>query len=167
MVPPGSGSAVDYPPHAVIERMRVNNTVQRASAHQTPDSVRPAPEDEARTIVQSRVLVSSGAVVSDLVNACFDTAADVSLIDINLARQLASSNNKLAVTPTAFAATAAVGGTSKPTNVSRITGLSFIDLHGNTRDVGVAYAIDLSHCSFDLLLGTPFPQGTRRCDQFP
>ena len=63
MVPPGSSSALDYPPHVVIERMRVNNTVQRASAHQMPDSVRPAPEDEARSIVQSRLLVSSGAVV--------------------------------------------------------------------------------------------------------
>ena len=51
------------PTHVVIERMRVNNTVQRASAHQMPDSVRPAPEDEARSIVQSRLLVSSGAVV--------------------------------------------------------------------------------------------------------
>ena len=101
---------------------RVHDTIRRATVNQTPDSSQPATDDQRENIVQSRVLLSTGTVVSDLVCACFDSAADVTLVDLALATRLATANNTLHVVPTAFSATGAVSGASPAATISKITG---------------------------------------------
>jgi len=134
--------------------------VLRANEHQTPDSKQAPSQEERETIVQSLVLLSAGgSAVSDMISACFDSCADVSLVDTSLVAHLTSCNNKLVVTPSLFTVSTAVGGSSPAAPVGRVEGLAFIDIHGNSYNLGPAYCVDLSHCSFDLLVGTPFLYG--------